>query len=239
MTGLGARMRRELTKKLIDGLGQPYHESLGIDLSEGESGEVFKWFVASVLSGARISEQIAMKTYKQFERDGLLEPKRMLARGWSRLVESLDRGGYVRYDFKTADKFLLLSDVILREYGGDLNRMHGAARDARDLESRLKALKGVGDVTADIFLRELRGIWPKADPLPQEHVIAAARNLGVATSREPQKALEELKRAWQANRIARKGFVNFEIALFRLGKFYCSKSRCAECPVSERCKARR
>jgi len=232
-------MRRELVKKLIDELGQPYHESLGIDLSRGGGGEVFKWFVASVLFGARISERIAMKTYRQFERDGLLEPKRMLARGWSRLVESLDRGGYVRYDFKTADKFLLLSDVILREYKGDLNRMHGVARDARDLESRLKTLKGVGDVTANIFLRELRGIWPKAGPLPQEHVLTAARNLGVVSSKEPRRALEELKRAWRACKVTGKGFVNFEIALFRLGKFYCVKSRCEGCPVSEGCKAGR
>lgn len=229
-------MKRELIKRLVDEFGQPYHEALGIDLSECERGEVFKWFVASVLFGARISERIAMKTYKQFEGDGLLEPKRILARGWSRLVESLDRGGYVRYDFKTADKFLLLADIILREYGGDLNRVHELAEDARDLESRLKTLKGVGDVTTNIFLRELRDIWLKADPLPQEQATTAARKLGVIVSEEPRKALEGLKRVWRAHGVAGKKFVNFEIALFRLGKFYCMKSRCGECLVSEHCK---
>jgi hypothetical protein len=78
-----------------------------------------------------------MNTYRQFERDKLLTPQRIIARGWSRLVESLDRGGYVRYDFKTATKFLELSDALMRTHDGDLNRLHDVARDRADLESKI------------------------------------------------------------------------------------------------------
>lgn len=229
-------MRRKVVLELIDRLGQPYHRALCIDLSKRDSGEVFKWFIASVLFGARISERIAMNTYKQFERDGLLTPHRMIARGWSRLVESLDRGGYVRYDFSTADELLALADSLLRNYDGDLNRLHDSARDAADLEARLKEFKGVGDVTANIFLRELREIWPKAKPLPQEHVFVAARNLGLIKFGGGTRALDELQRVWRVNAPLHRSFMEFEVALSRLGRLYCRKSNCRACPVSEWCK---
>lgn len=229
-------MRRGLIRELVERLGEPYHRSLGIDVSRRDSDEIFKWFLASVLFGARISETIAIRTYRQLERDGLLTPERILARGWSRLVESLDKGGYVRYDYKTADKLLLLSDALLRKYKGDLNRMHDEARDPADLEAKLKELKGVGDVTVNIFLRELRGTWPKANPLPQEHVILAAKKLGLIGVEDRCKALNELLRAWRTNALPNRSFVNFEVALLRLGKLYCRKSRCDDCVAQKWCK---
>jgi endonuclease III len=229
-------MKGKTIAKLVDELGRPYHELLGINLRSSKKEEIFKWFVASSLFGARISETIAMKTYKQFEKDGLLSPERIIARGWSRLVESLDRGGYVRYDFSTADDLLALSDLLMRSYGGDLNRLHDQAKYSVDLEACLKEFRGVGDVTANIFLRELREVWKKADPLPGQHVILAARNLGLIKSTQPVEALDELRRVWRANAVPRKTFVNFEVALSRLGRLYCNKSKCEECPVYRGCK---
>ena len=46
-----------------------YAEDLGIDQKE-PSGR-FKWFLASILFGARISEKIVSNTYKSFERSGI------------------------------------------------------------------------------------------------------------------------------------------------------------------------
>ena len=229
-------MRSKTIAELVDKLGRPYHKLLGINLRHAKKEEIFKWFVASSLFGARISETIAMKTYKQFEKDGLLSSERIIACGWSRLVESLDRGGYVRYDFSTADDLLALSDLLMRNYDGDLNRLHDQAKDSADLEVRLEEFRGVGDVTVNIFLRELRGVWKKADPLPGQHVILAARNLGIIKSAQPVEALDELRRAWRANAVPRKTFVNFEVALSRLGRLYCNKSKCDECPVYRGCK---
>ena len=229
-------MRRVAIAELVDKLGRPYHELLGINLKCSKKDEIFKWFIASSLFGARISETIAMKTYKQFEKDGLLSPERIIARGWSRLVESLDRGGYARYDFSTADDLLALSDLLMRSYGGDLNRLHNQAKDSADLEACLKEFRGVGDVTVNIFLRELRGIWKKADPLPGRHVILAARNLGLVKSAQPVEVLDELRRVWRANAVPRRTFVNFEVALSHLGRLYCNKSKCEECPIYRSCK---
>jgi hypothetical protein len=59
-------------------------------------------------------------------------------------------------------KLLEVMRHLVDQYHGDLNQLHHAAKDARDLERRLKALgKGIGEVTVQIFLRELRDLWPK------------------------------------------------------------------------------
>ena len=58
-------------------------------------------------------------------------------------------------------------------------RLHCEARDAADLEARLDAFFGVGPVTANIFLRELRPFWRKADPEPLPAVRDAARRAGI------------------------------------------------------------
>ena len=71
-----------------------YSEDLGIDLST-PSGR-FSWFVASILFGARISEQIAAKTYQYFKAAGIVDtPDKIIEAGWDRLVEILDAGGEI------------------------------------------------------------------------------------------------------------------------------------------------
>jgi len=176
----GEMERRLLLERLVQELGGRFSTSLSIDLSHTDPSEVFKWFLASILYGARISVDIATKTYKEFERRSLLTPKAILDAGWDGLVEALDAGGYTRYDFKTATKLLTVVEELLKRYDGDLNKLHRSALDPRDLERRLKDLgKGIGDVTVNIFLRELRGLWEKADPLPSSLEILAAQKLGL------------------------------------------------------------
>jgi hypothetical protein len=104
-------------------------------------------------------------------------------------------------------------------YDRSLILLHEKAADSLDLEKRLKELgKGIGDITVSIFLRELRGIWSKADPKPTPLVILAAKNVGITKTESPEKALKELKEFWKRNNVKGKSFVNFETALLRLGK---------------------
>ena len=160
--------------------GRTYSEELGIRLKGRNDGETFKWFLASVLFGARISETIAMRTYRAFERYGLLTPERILKAGWDFLVNPVMReGGYVRYDEKTSREVLRNCEMLMGDYGGSLNRMHREARDALDLEARLLRFYGVGPVTVNIFLRELRPYWRKADPEPMAMVLETARRFAI------------------------------------------------------------
>jgi endonuclease III len=213
--------QREAVHSLLKKYGGKYSTSMGIDLSKCDSREIFKWFLASILFGARIGENIAMKTYAQFLKEDVVTPERMLEAGWDGLVGALDLGGYVRYDFKTADKLLEVARKLLDIYGGDLNKLHEAARDPRDLEAKVKALgKGVGDVTVNIFLREMREVWVKAKPLPQELVLLGAKAAGLIGRgvQDRKCALNELERVWEESRIPDKNFSDLEAALVRLGK---------------------
>jgi len=218
-------MKRKTVESLINNFGQRYSELLGIDLQNANRQGVFKWFLASILFGAPISETSVIKTYRCFERRGVIAPRKILKTGWDGLVEILDEGSYTRYDFKTADKLLEVIGNLVEKYDGDLNLLHEQSRDSLDLEARIKALgKGIGDVTVGIFLRELRNVWEKADPGPTPLVILAAKNLGMTKSEESQRVLEDLKNFWEEKKVAGKTFGHFETALLRVGKdFYRRK----------------
>lgn len=205
---------------LVRQLGGRFSDELGIRVTSGNSREIFKWFLAATLFGARISEELAKRTYREFARNRLLSPKSLLHRGWDGLVEVLDRGGYARYDFKTATKLLELSTALLNRYAGDLNQLHGCATDSADLCGKLKSLaKGIGDVTVNIFLRELRGVWQKAEPPLSDLVLAAGGQLRLLPGKADDKAraLERLREVWTGEGNRLEDFPDFEAALVRYG----------------------
>ena len=228
--------QKELIKALLDRMGGRFSAALGINLNQGESQKVFRWFLASILYGARISETIANNTYREFERSGVLSPDRILETRWDGLVWILDMGGYVRYDFKTATKLLEVMAALKERYDGDLNALHAQAQGPRDLEQKLMELgRGIGPATVNIFLRELRDVWEKADPLPQDLAVMAARNLGLVQADERGEVLNELRAVWERQALPGWRFADLESALVRLGKDYCRREKCATCPVAGEC----
>jgi len=179
----GVKMKKasnsqQKVKDLIKEFGETFSASLGIKLQNENDSEIFKWFLASVLFGKRISWKIAAKTYREFEKNNVLSPKVILDTGWDGLVKILDDGGYVRYDFSTATKLLELSEQLPKKYGC-LTELHKKAKDQKDLENKLMQFKGIGVVTTNIFLRELRTVWKKANPTPLEFIEKQAIKHGI------------------------------------------------------------
>lgn len=164
-----------------------YSEELGIDLSKGEE-EIFKWFLASILFGRRISEEIAKRTYRTFEKYNILSPEKIIEAGWDELVGILDEGGYVRYDFSTATRLLEICEELLDRYGS-LSKLHESAKDEKDLEKKLLAFKGIGSVTVNIFLRELRPFWEKANPDVLPLVKKYAEDMGIDLDKIDRKSM--------------------------------------------------
>jgi hypothetical protein len=114
--------------------------------------------LASILFGARISERIASKTYRAFHEVGIDTPEKILTVGWEELVRILDAGDYVRYDYYTTTKLINVMLALKGRYGS-LEELYQQSSDTKDLENRLKEFEGIGPVTVQIFLREIRGIW--------------------------------------------------------------------------------
>jgi hypothetical protein len=167
-----------------------YSEELGIDLARGRDADIFRWFLASILFGARISETIATNTYHALIDHGLTSPRKILDAGWEFLVNPVMReGGYVRYDGRKSEQLLRVSQMLLDGYQGKMSNIEAAAKDGADLEARIDAFYGVGPVTVNIFLRELRPFWKMANPAPLAAVRKAARKLKIDLERYDRNSL--------------------------------------------------
>lgn len=213
---------------------------LGLSLERQCPGDLFLWFLASVLYGTRISGTIVRRTFQEFVRRRITTPEKVRETGWDGLVEVLDAGGYARYDFKTATKLLDVMRRLQEQYQGDLRLVHRLATDKRDLERRLRALgKGIGELSVQIFLRELRDIWPKADPALSFLAVLAAEHLRLVETEAPSPAsVGDLRGLWRRARCPGKTFADFEAALVRLGRDHCRRNRWQGCPMEEFCGGR-
>jgi hypothetical protein len=202
-------------RRLLKEHGTLYSQELGIDVDE----EPFRWFLASILFGGRISTTIAKNTYKAYEEAGLTTPERIAQTNVWTLIQVHGRGGYVRYDGITAEYMLDITKKLLRDYDGDVRKLDELSNDPTELEQRLQEFRGVGPVTARIFLRELRGLWKNADPQPTRIEVIAARELGIIepTKNALENVLGTLKTFWARNRVEGYEFRNFEAALVRIG----------------------
>ena len=189
-----------------------YSQELGLDLRREE--DRFKWFLASILFAKRISSEIAKRTYKEFEREGIVTPEKIIESGWDKLVEVLDLGGYVRYDFSTASNLLELAASLKEKYGS-LETLYTQVRSSRNLENKLLEFKGVGPTAVSIFLRELKGIWERANPQPSPLAKEVASKLGLGEG--------ELE------------LPGMESSLVRINLEFCRRKRCFSCPVKEGC----
>jgi endonuclease III len=185
-----------------------YPEELGLDLKTPEGR--FQWFLASLLFAKRISANIAKKTFKVFQAENLVTPEAILTAGWDKLVSILDIGGYVRYDFSTATNLLEISRQLIEKFCS-LEGLYAQAESPKHLEELLGDFRGIGPVGINIFLRELRGIWDKADPAPSHLAVQVAQKLGITQIKE------------------------IESQLVRINLEYCRKKACLQCPMKPIC----
>jgi hypothetical protein len=84
-----------------------------------------------------------------------------------------------------------------------LKKLHDEARNSEDLENRLMIFHGIGPITTNIFLRDLRPYWEKSNPEPLPIVKKIARKQGVDLNEYRRKST---------------GFIRIETGLIRLRK---------------------
>lgn len=201
----------ELIEKLLN--FPTYSQELGLNLNKEE--DRFKWFLASILFAKRISTKIARRTFQEFERAGIVTPEDIINAGWDKLVQILDSGGYVRYDFSTASNLLNIAGELKARHGS-LQNLYEQSLNSRDLEKKLLEFKGVGPTTINIFLRELKGIWKKAKPPISTLAREVASNLGLSS--------KELL------------LPGIESSLVRINLEFCKGKNCSVCPLQEECR---
>lgn len=169
---------------LVRAIGGRYSAELGIDVDSG-SAEIERWFVAATLFGTRISARTAERTFRVLDGAGLHRIVEAGDRPWEELVALLDEGGYARYDFRTATRLQALAETITVRYKGRVPAIAASTGSPSELEAALDALPGWGSVTVSLFLRELRGVWPNANPPLDERAHQAADHLGLLRGGRP------------------------------------------------------
>jgi hypothetical protein len=86
MSSSQASSKALVLQALVQRLGGGFAKALGIRLEKGDESQLFRWFLAAFLYGARISETIASRTYQEFEGEGVLTPEAVQKTGWDGLV---------------------------------------------------------------------------------------------------------------------------------------------------------
>ncbi len=183
---------------LLQRYGQTFSEELGIDLSKPGPSSLFRWLCATLLFSTRISASVAVHAAQALARRGWTTPQKMVAAEWADRTHTLNESGYARYDESTSTKLANASELILDKYGGDLRNLREAAHHdpAREREL-IEEFKGIGDVGADIFFREMQIAWNELFPFADQKALTVAKELRLGNSAGALAALtppEELPR---------------------------------------------
>lgn len=150
---------------------------LGIDLAAKTEAQLFRWFLACLLFGKPIQQEIAQRAYAELTNAGITSAKKLARTDWDTLVRLLDAAHYVRYDFSTATKLLHIANALQTDYG-TVSELLKRATSVHDLERRLLAFKGIGPVTAHIFITGVAPLWfSGSGPHEYEAALRAARIL--------------------------------------------------------------
>ena len=177
--------KQEIISRLLETCGRTFADELNIRVKRDTPSEWFKLLVYVLVSSRRIGKQLSLRAAREIFKEGWTTPQRMAKTTWEQRVQVLDRAHYVRYDYSTATYLGDTTNLLLRNYKGDLRNLREAADRQPDRERRLlKEFKGIGDVGCDIFFREAQAVWDELYPFADRRALKAALTLGLGSNPE-------------------------------------------------------
>jgi endonuclease III len=180
---------RELVGRLMKLAGTTYAEEAGVTV-RNKPMPLFQLLVLCMLASKPIDASIATQAARELFRTGLKTPTSVLAADRDTMIKAFGRAHYVRYDESSATRLTEIATTVRDEYGGDLRKLAAEAKHDVDAAKRLlKQFKGIGDIGADIFLREVQDVWTWARPHLDRRAISAARDIGLPADPEALNAL--------------------------------------------------
>lgn len=181
--GNNTAMEREteiVLERLLTRYGTTVSKELGIVLEDGTPSALFRLLCAALLMSAPIRHEAAISAARALAAEGWTTAGRMDASTAEARARVLNDAGYARLDESAARMLGEAARHLLDAHDGDLRALRAAAgRDPDHERARLKAFKGIGDVGADIFFREVQTVWPEHFPFLDDRARSAARRLGV------------------------------------------------------------
>lgn len=173
----------DLIDVLLDRHGRTFASEAGIRLARNTPAPLFQTLCLALLLSARISSDIALAATRALVDAGWTTPSKLLDSTWTERTRVLNRSGYARYDESTSRYLEQATTLLVERYDGDLRKLREEAGRRPDDEHRLlTAFTGIGDVGADIFLREVQLVWDELVPRVDSRGLAAAERLSLPTT---------------------------------------------------------
>ncbi|WP_409437486.1 endonuclease [Mycobacterium sp. SMC-14] len=194
---------KELVRRLLRRAGTTYAQEAGIRL-RNQPMPLFQLLMLCLLASKPIDATVAARAAHELFKSGLRTPHKLLEADRQTLIEAMGRAHYRRYDESSATMLVELAEAVQADYGGDLRLL--AERSGRDIAAAteaLKAFKGIGDVGASIFLREVQDVWPWARSTFDDRALDAARDLGLPSDANQLGALSQGRNAELAAALVR------------------------------------
>ncbi|WP_338784544.1 endonuclease [Streptomyces sp. DG1A-41] len=171
--------QQRVVRELLDAHGRTYAEEAGIRLRDTPQ-PLYRLLVLAHLLSARIRASIALATARALHEAGLRDPCRMAEADWQERVDALGRGGYRRYDERTATQLGEAAELVTERWSGDLRRLRREADGkVSELRHLLQEFPGMGPAGADIFPREAQGVWPEFAPYLDAKALQGAERLNL------------------------------------------------------------
>ncbi|MFF1815558.1 endonuclease [Streptomyces sp. NPDC058251] len=168
-----------VVRALLNRQQRTYTAQAGIRL-RNTPAPLYQTLVLAILLSARIKADIAVAAARALFDAGMRDPQSMADASWQQRVDALGEGGYRRYDERTSTMLGRGAELLLERYGGDLRRL----REEPDPKKALLDIPGIGPTGADIFLRDVQGVWPEFAPYIDRKALDGARRLGLPASPE-------------------------------------------------------
>lgn len=179
-----------IVQVLLKKYGCTFSEELGIKLESNTPSALFRWLCATLLFSAPIGNKAALSAAKALFHHHWTTAQRMLKSTWKERTRVLNRSGYARLDEKTSRRLAEISRFLLDRYQGDLRKLRLAAKYNPHRErSLIMECKGIGEVGASIFFREIQAVWKEHAPFVDKLALKAARKLGLPTNAQALKKL--------------------------------------------------
>lgn len=168
----------EVVKQVVKLYGGRHSKAMGLDVDSGNDDDIEQWFLVALLFSRGISTEQTLRTFDLLREEGVKTVKDAGQIDYQKLWDKLTEAKAQRTD-KTAAMLQQIWTKLESEYEGKVATLK-KVEDPKELTNVLKKFHGVGPTTAELFLRDLRGVWPAANGIPlNDRAISAGQHLGL------------------------------------------------------------